>query len=84
MVEDMLNYAIEQGHGNYQGDMMLTADQYKQIVLGKRGALSPVNYWPRTGRYVNIPVVNTARFSKYEKAHIARAFTEFDKHTCIR
>ena len=84
MGEDLLNYAIEHGHGNYQGDMMLTADQYKQIVLGKRGALSPVNYWPKTGRYVNIPVVNTARFSKYEKAHIARAFMEFDKHTCIR
>ena len=43
------------------------------------------NHWPRVGDHMEIPyIMNRAEFKKEELANIARAFEEYEKHTCIR
>ena len=84
---DLLDEAHAHGHGNYQGDMILTEKQYDQIVNGTtKRALGIINtkYWPKTGKVVNIPYMIDNVFDKNERAHIARAIDEYRKKTCIR
>ena len=79
---------MKYGQGNYQGDMILTPDQQKQILgEGDDRALqtSGISYWPHNGETVNIPyVITDTTFSSSELAHLALAIEDYEKHTCIR
>ena len=84
---DPLTDTLEHGHGNYQGDMVLTPDQQKQI-LGEgdeRALWQYANFWPHDGDVVNIPyIITDTTFSSSELAHIARAMEDYETNTCIR
>ena len=54
--ENNFEYNVEHGHGNEDGDMMLSQEQMEWMKSdGNERALWPWNNWPRTGSYVNIP-----------------------------
>ena len=87
--EDPLNDAMS-GTG-FEGDIDLTPEEIKvfenenkaevvemrQAVMNKR--------WPRIGDYIQVPyTINHNEFDPRERANIARAIEEFEKHTCIR
>ena len=88
--EDPLNDAHEKGKG-FQGDLILTEDQIATLESGNETALMEMrqvilkNHWPKKGDHIMIPyTINAAEFSSDEKANIARAFEEYEKHTCFR
>ena len=81
-----LDDAFGNGTGNYQGDMILTPDQLKEVQGRKRG-LTPfsVHLWPFNGKHAIIPyTISDNSFTSSERANIARAVEDFDTNTCIR
>ena len=75
----------------YQGDMDLTDEQLALLEGGNETAIMEMrqvmlrNHWPRVGDHMIIPyTMNHAEFEKSERENIARAFEEYEKHTCIR
>ena len=78
------------GGGNYEGDIMLDAEQLVIITGGRRSLderlLNFVGHWPRDGSVVNVPytVEDWDNFSTSQKANIARAIEEYNNKTCIR
>ena len=85
--KNSLNDAITHGHGNYQGDMVLTPDQLKEIHEQgtDRALMTSVADWPHSGESVNIPyVITDSTYTSWELAKIARSMEEFEINTCIR
>ena len=78
------------GGGNYEGDIMLDAEQLLIMTGGKRSLderlLAFAGHWPRDGPVVNVPYTTEDwdNFSTSEKANIARAIEEYGNKTCIR
>ena len=78
------------GGGNYEGDIMLNAEQLLILTGGRRSLderlLSFARHWPRDGLVVNVPytIEDWDNFSINEKANIARAIEEYADKTCIR
>ena len=88
--ENPLNDAHERGK-EFQGDLVLTEEQVAIFKSGNATALVEIrqvilkNHWPRKGDHIMIPyTINATQFSSKERANIARAFEEFEKHTCLR
>ena len=88
--ENPLNDAHERGKG-FQGDLVLTEEQAATFKSGNATALLEMrqvilkNHWPRKGDHIMIPyTINATQFSSKERANIARAIEEFEKHTCFR
>ena len=88
--ENPLNDAHERGK-EFQGDLVLTEEQVATFKSGNAIALLEMrqvilkNHWPRKGDHIMIPyTINATQFSSKERANIARAFEEFEKHTCFR
>ena len=87
--EDPLNDAMS-GNG-FEGDIDLTPEEKKALENGNEG--EPIEMrqavvnkrWPRVGDYIQVPyTINHNEFEPHERANIARAIEEFEKHTCIR
>ena len=55
--KDPLEYNIEHGKGNYQGDIMLTKEEKELLHRNGEDRSLNLNLWPRTGSFVNIPYV---------------------------
>ena len=84
--KDTIDDAVEKGDGNFQGDIILTEEQMR-IIKGDdrlKAFKKLAKKWPKTGNVVKIPYTITSGFSKNERAHIARAMTEYRRKTCIR
>ena len=86
--DDPLQYNIEHGHGNFQGDMMLTQAQLHMMEGDgpKRAFLLAASRWPRSGLLVNIPYTldPSNGWSSRELLNIQKAMQEYKRHTCIR
>ena len=84
--KDMIDDIYEKGEGNFEGDIILTEEQMR-IIKGDdrlKAFKKLAKKWPKTGNVVKIPYTITSGFSKNERAHIARAMTEYRRKTCIR
>ena len=86
--EDPLNDAHEKGH-MYQGDIDLTDEQLALLTGNETARLEMRqvilrNHWPRVGNRITIPYTTSVNFEESERANIARAFEEYEKHTCFR
>ena len=84
------NEVFENGDTLYQGDMILTPYQL-QLVQGTGRSLHPwaltwgLRHWAKNGTHVNIPYkISSPTFTDDQRANIARAAQEYEKHTCIR
>jgi len=84
--DDQLEYDIENGHGNYQGDMMLTEDQIAFMNGDGEDRSLAVSNWPRTGEFVNIPytIDENNNWNAKEWQNIQTAMQEYHDKTCIR
>ena len=84
--KETIDDAIEKGDGNFQGDIILTEEQIK--IINGETHLKAFNVfakkWLKTGNIIKIPYTITSGFSSNERAHIARAMTEYHRKTCIR
>ena len=83
-----MNDAHEKGH-MYQGDIDLTDEQLALLTGNETARLEMRqvilrNHWPRVGNRITIPYTTSVNFEESERANIARAFEEYEKHTCIR
>ena len=84
---DPVSNAVENGAGNYQGDIQLSPEQYAVIAEGKPAGrnLNLIRWWTQENNLVTIPYIITAcDYSTYEKARLARAIEEYQNKTCIR
>ena len=83
---DPLQFDIENGHGNCQGDMMLTKDQLDFMNGDGQERSLYVSNWPKTGSVVNIPYTydTNNKFSWREKRNIKKAMKQYADKTCIR
>ena len=83
-----MQWNIEHGNGNYQGDIRLTQEQLDMMMGGgqTRAFSLAVSRWPRSGSFVNIPYTLDAnnRWSARELQNIQKAMQEYNKQTCIR
>ena len=96
--ENPIQDAIEKGDDNdedtYEGDIKLTEEQKAMVENGGQRELTRALYtarWPSImssvtgGPMVIIPyVLNSNEFNSNERAHIARAISDFKTYTCIR
>ena len=83
-----MNDAHEKGH-MYQGDIDLTDEQLALLTGNETARLEMRqvilrNHWPRVGNRITIPYTTSVNFEESERANIARAFEEYEKHTCFR
>ena len=83
---DPLEYDIDNGHGNFQGDMMLTKKQLDFMNGDGQERSLAVSNWPKTGSVVNIPYTLDANnnWSARELQNIRKAMQEYKDKTCIR
>ena len=83
--EDILEYNIEHGKGNFGGDMMLTQEQMEWIKGGGEDrSLMTTHHWPKTGKYVYIPYTKTGGWNERELENIQAAMDAYRHNTCIR
>ena len=96
--ENPIQDAIEEGDNNdedtYEGDMKLNAEQKAMVENGGQRELSralATAKWPRIMSSVNmqpyviIPyTIDSSLFTSKERAHIARAISDYKTYTCIR
>ena len=84
---DPVNDAVENGAGNYQGDIQLSTEQFDVIVNNKpkNRNLNLIKHWTRENGLVTIPyTINACEFSGEERANLARSIEEYKNKTCIR
>ena len=84
---DPVNDAVENGAGNYQGDIQLSTEQFDVIVNNKpkNRNLNLIKHWTRENGLVTIPyTINACEFSEEERANLARSIEEYKNKTCIR
>ena len=81
--DDPLEYNIEHGNGNYEGDMMLTPDQIKLMKGEVIDRSLAVSNWPRTGEFVNIPytIDENNNWNAQEWQNIQTAMQEYHDKT---
>ena len=84
---DPVNNAVENGAGNYQGDIQLSTEQYEVIENNKpkNRNLNLIKHWTQENGLVTIPyTINACEFDEEERANLARAIEEYKNKTCIR
>ena len=86
--EDLLEYNIEHGKGNFGGDMMLTQEQMEWIKGGGEDrSLWRTRHWPKTASDENVYIpytkIRTDRCNERELQNIQAAMDAFSDNTCI-
>lgn len=86
---DPISQAHEIGGGNFQGDMVLTPEQWEVMAENKpptgRNNKILIKHWPRKNGIVNVPyIMSVCDYTDNEKARLARAIKEYEDKTCIR
>ena len=71
----------------YQGDIVLTPEQYRVIAENKpRGRnLNLIKHWTQENNVVTIPyIIAACDYTADERSNLARAIEEYKNKTCIR
>ena len=81
-----MEYYIENGGGNYQGDMKLSDEDLAVMNSNEKDRALFRSNWPKTGSFVNIPYVidENHSYSASGLQNIQGAIAQYAEKTCIR
>ena len=84
--DDPLEYNIENGGGNYQGDMKFTEEDLALMESNEKSRALKRSNRPKSGSFVNIPYVIDENHSYSERGlqNIKGAMAQYAEKTCIR